>query len=124
MGQFWDAATAQAGREFGARHYRWFAAARVTRRLAPGIVVLIGLAALAGSIYAGYQWLDPDWAATGNWFSETGSRFGVWANDLGSVLLWVLAAAVALAGVVVAIVTVRRNWWRLSLSLPMWMRRY
>ena len=118
MGQFWESATEQAGREFGARHYRWFVGARVFRKIAPAIFVLaLVTAAVAGVVWA-YQWADPDWAAIGD--SATG-----WTADIDSVLLWVGGGALALlvlAGVVAAI---RRNWWSWwNLSRPMWLRRY
>lgn len=113
MGLFWESATAQAGREFGARHYRWFAAARVLKFCAPAVAV----AAVLGGLVLGYRWLSPDWPAVG-------ARIGGWATAVGPVLFWIVAGAVALGVLAAVSVWVARNWWRLSLSRPMWMRRY
>jgi hypothetical protein len=40
---FWREANAQAGREYGARHWRWFAAASLLRSIWPALAVLGGL---------------------------------------------------------------------------------
>lgn len=117
MGRFWEAATEQAGREFGARHYRWFAGARIARRIAPGLIVMLGAAALVALVIEGYRRIDPNWSAIGG-------RAGDWGGAASSITLWVaggLAAVGILAGLVLI---VRRNSWRWSLYRPMWMRRY
>jgi hypothetical protein len=112
---FWEAATDQAGREFGARHWRWFAGARVVRKLAPAISVIV----ILGALVLAYRLVSPDWEAIGTAASGR-------APSLGGALLW--AAAVAVGALVVGaglVWLVRRNWWRWwNLNRPMWMRRY
>lgn len=118
MGRFWDAATEQAGREFGARHYRWFAGARVFRRLLPVLSFFAILAAVVGGAAWFYRSVDPDWAAAGD-------RLAGWAGNAGALALWIGGVAVALLVVAGLIALIRRNWWSWwHLSRPMWMRRY
>lgn len=120
MGRFWDAATEQAGREFGARHYGWFAGARIVRRLAPAI---IGVGIVVAAV-AGYRWWSPDWPAAGNRISSWASAAWSWAATAGPIAAGVLVGAIVVAAAVVIGRWVHGNWWRWSLSRPMWMRRY
>jgi hypothetical protein len=121
MGQFWDSATRQAGREFGARHYRWFAGARVARVIGPPLLVVSVLAGFVAAAVAGYQAVNPDWSAIS---SNTLTWLAGAAAAVGSAVLWIAIAAAGLAVVSVLILWVRRHWWSLSLNRPMWMRRY
>lgn len=116
MGRFWDAATDQAGREFGARHYRWFAGARIARGAAPAFLTLLGLLGVVAAVVAGYRWLSPDWSAIGAKVSHWGSVAGVGA-------LWILGGLVAAVAAIALLMLVWRNWWRMSLFGPMRMRR-
>ena len=116
MGRFWNAATDQAGREFGARHYRWFAGARIARGVAPAVLTLIGAVGLVAAVVAGYRWLSPDWSAVG-------SRVASWGSAVGVGSLWVIAALVVVVILIVLFSSGRRRRWRLPLFSPMRMRR-
>jgi hypothetical protein len=124
MAGFWEAATTSAGHEFGRRHYRWFAGVRIVRRLAP----LAGIALILGAAVLGVAWLAGSWASVSDGAGEWAGDVGRWVMSAGSaalpVLLWVLLAAVGVGLAVGAGVVVARNWWRWSLHLPYWMRRY
>jgi hypothetical protein len=116
MGRFWDSATDQAGREFGARHYRWFAGARIARGVAPAFLTLLGLAGVVAAAVAGYRWLSPDWYAIGSQVARWGSAAGIGA-------LWVIGGLVVVVVGIALLAYAWRNWWRLSLFRPMRMRR-
>lgn len=121
MGRFWEAATEQAGREFGARHYRWFAGARLAKRIVPVLAVLVVLAAIVAAAFFGVRW------TAGHWDTITGTA-GDWAGSAagaaGPVLLWALIAAAALGVVAVTAIFIVRNRWRFSFRVPYWLRRY
>jgi hypothetical protein len=115
---YWSEARNQAGREFGARYWRWFLAARVARRVVPPLVILLGLAAAAGGVVWLYRAADPDWAAIGD-------RATGWAGDAGALVLWLAAAALAILVIGLFVAWVRRNGWRWwLLHRPLWTRRY
>lgn len=116
MDRFWRAATSQAGREFGARHYRWFLGARVARGVAPVLLPLLGALGLIVAVVAGYRWLSPDWPAIGSHVADWGSAAGVG-------LLWVIGTISVVAAGLALLVYVWRNWWRLSVFRPMRIRR-
>ena len=106
---FWDQATDQAGREFGARYWRWFAGARVARRVAPGLslLVLIGSVALGAVLL--YRWLSPDWAAIGGSIGDVALTSVWW-------VLGMLAGAAVLAAIIWAGVALWRQYgWRLRI---------
>jgi hypothetical protein len=117
MGLFWSSATAQAGREFGARHYRWFVGARIARVVLPPLFGLIAIVGFVVAAVAGWRWLSP------RWVPATHGAAG-WASGVLPAVLWIAGGLVALGAVVGIVVWVRRSWWRWSLSRPMWMRRY
>jgi hypothetical protein len=121
MGQFWDSATRQAGREFGARHYRWFAGARVARVIGPPLLVVAVLAGFVAAAVAGYRAVDPNWSAIS---SNTLGWLAHAIAAVGSAVLWIAVAAAALAVAAAVVLWVRRHWWSFSLNRPMWMRRY
>ncbi len=110
---FWEQATDQAGREFGARHWRWFTAARVIRRLGPAIGVL----AVGVALVLGYRWLDPDWSAFGAHVAEGSSAASRWL-----LVTLIAAAVVALLVLLVraGVAFVRTHGWRWLLRF----RRY
>lgn len=103
---FWDQATDQAGREFGARHWRWFTAARVARKLAPAIAVVL----IAGALLLAYRLVAPDWSAIGD------SAGGV----APAVVRWALIGLVGVGAVALLIRAGIAVWqanslrWRLS----------
>lgn len=101
MGRFMDEARYSAAREFGARHYRWFAFWHYARGAVP---VVAGLITLAGLVLAG-AWVAKRWDAA------------VWpvVAAWGPTTLW-WAGAALLAAVVLAIGVVvwRRVAWRMS----------
>ena len=103
VGRFWDEATASAGREFGARNYRWFVAARVGRRVIP---VFAGMAALAG-IVLGIAWLAENWAMLY-------STVAGWVVAAAPWLLWAVLVAVGVAAAGAFSVLVWRTRWRWS----------
>lgn len=76
---FWSEATDQAGRQFGARYWRWFTFVRVARALAPwlGLVVILGAGVWL------YRLVMPDWSAIGQtalaWLPETLLVLGIGA---------------------------------------------
>lgn len=115
MGRFWDAATEQAGREFGARHYRWFAGARLIR---PVAAALSAVAAITGLLMAGFWVVDHSGPA---WRTVT-----AWAPTIGTWAAWLIGSVAVVAGVIFAVVYVRRNRWRWygTSTLPTWFRRY
>jgi hypothetical protein len=113
---FWEQATDQAGREFGARYWRWFAGARMARRLAP----VIAVAVIAGALVLAYRLIAPDWGAVGSSTGEVsasaGSWFGGWVPDAGRWTLIVLAAIVAVAVLVrVGVALWQAYGWRLRM---------
>ncbi|MFF5293660.1 hypothetical protein [Paractinoplanes globisporus] len=116
MGRFWNAATDQAGREFGARHYRWFAGARIARGVAPALLTVLGAVGVVVALIAGYRWLSPDWSAVG-------TRIGNWGSVAGVGALWIIGGIAAAAAMIVLLRYVVRNWWRVSLFRPMRLRR-
>jgi hypothetical protein len=101
---FWAAATEQAGREFGARHWRWFAGARVVRRVAPWA----GVAVIAAAIVWGYRLISPDWGAVGASVAGFAPDAGRWLLIGGGA-----AAVLALSGWA-AVALWRANSWRWS----------
>ncbi len=95
---FWEQATDQAGREFGARHWRWFAATRAVRKLAP----LISVVVILGGLVIAYRLVSPDWSAIGTstvgWFGGWAPGAGRWALiGLGAVLVVALLIRVGVA---------------------------
>lgn len=91
---FWEQATDQAGREFGARYWRWFAGARAARKFAPAISVVV----IAGALVLAYRLFAPDWgavgtsagsvsASAGGWFGDWGPHAGRWALIIAGVLV-------------------------------------
>lgn len=59
MSEWKDEARMAAAREYGARHYRWFAFANAMRGAGPALFVLVVLAAAGGGLLA----LDSRWRA-------------------------------------------------------------
>ena len=112
MTRFWSAASHQAGREFGARHYRWFLGAELARGVGPGLLAFLGATGLVVAAIAGYRWLSPNWSVGGSHLAHWGLIAGVGA-------LWIIGGIV----VIILLTYVVRNWWRLSLFRPMGLRR-
>lgn len=106
---FWDEATNQAGREFGARHWRWFAGARAARKVAPALSLLLIVGSVGAGLYLAYRWISPDWSAIGRSSADV-ALSGTW---------WVLGALIAAAVVTAVIAAVVKLWreygWRLRL---------
>lgn len=98
---FWEQATDQAGREFGARYWRWFAGARAARKLAPAISVVV----ILGALVLAYRLFTPDWGAVGDSAdavtASTGGWVGGWVPDAGR---WAL---IVVGGLVVTALLVR-----------------
>lgn len=118
MGRFWEAATIGAGREFGARHYRWFVGARILRAVLPALSMIALIAAAVGGAVWLYRSIHPNWTAIGD-------RATGWAGNLGGLLLWAIGIVLALIAIGIVVAVLRRNWWRWwTLSRPMWTRRY
>lgn len=87
MNDWWGEARSAAAREYGARHYRRFAAVHTIRRLGPligGLILTGGLAALV-------------WLAVATWPN--------WKPALG----YAIPAFIGLA--VLAIVSAAARWW-------------
>lgn len=105
---FWDNAVDQAGREFGARYWRWFAAARIGRRAAPAVSLLLLIATVGAGLYFGYRWLRPDWSGIGSGLLDV----------TGSALWWLVGAAVLAVLVAVGVGLWRAYGWRWRI----WMR--
>lgn len=87
---FWEEATDQAGRQFGARYWRWFAATRAVRTLAPVISVVV----ILGALVLAYRLVSPDWSGIA---ASAGSWFGGWAPGAGQWALIVLGAVIVVA---------------------------
>jgi hypothetical protein len=108
---FMEQATDQAGREFGSRFWRWFAAGRIIKKAAPVLAVL----AVAVALVLGYRALDPNWSVLGG-----GAAAGINSAGRWLVLLTAVAAGLALlAAVVWGLVRLWKahSWrWRLRLS--------
>ena len=81
---YWEQAIDQAGREAGARFWRWILAVRVIRRVAP----LLALAVLAAGLILAYRVISPDWMGVADTIAGWLSTAWPWA------LLGVAAAAV------------------------------
>jgi hypothetical protein len=116
---FWEAATYQAGREFGARHWRWFVGVRIARRLAPVIAVLV----ILGALMLAYRMIAPDWAAIGKSVSEWVPSASS-LPSVGQMALWGILVVIGLVIVIALARWVGNNWWRWWMHRPMWMRRY
>lgn len=113
---FWEQATDQAGREFGARHWRWFAGARVARRLAP----VISVAAIAGALVLAYRLFAPDWGSAGESASavssSAGGWFSGWAPGAGRWALVIVGSIVVLALLVrVGVALWQAYGWRMRM---------
>jgi hypothetical protein len=107
---FWEQATDQAGREFGARHWRWFAATRAARKLAPAISVVV----ILGALVLAYRLFAPDWSAVGG---ATAGWFGSWGPGAGRWALIVLAVVAAIAMAVrVGVALWQAYGWRWRIS--------
>jgi hypothetical protein len=102
---FWDQAVDQAGREFGARFWRWFAAGRVLRRIAPGLSLVVLVVSAAAGAYLAYRWLQPDWAGVGRSLMDFA----------GAALWWVIGAAVLGVLAAVGAALWRAHGWKLRL---------
>jgi hypothetical protein len=101
---FWEQATDQAGREFGARHWRWFAAARAARRLAPALAVVV----IAVALLIAYRLVSPDWGAVGSSVAGWAPTVGLWA------VLAVVGAVLGYAMVRIGLALWRAHSWRFS----------
>lgn len=105
---FWANATAQAGREFGSRYWRWFAAARVARVVLPVVMWAVVVVGVGGGLVLGYRWLSPDWAGIGSSMAEGVGEAGRW------IVAAVIVAALV-AGIGWGLVALwRANSWRWS----------
>ncbi len=83
MSRFWAQARIGAAREFGRRHYKWFAGLAIARRLAPALVVLVVIAAVAAS----------GWAVVHSHLAASSAHAAAsWARPLLTVAVTVLVA--------------------------------
>lgn len=105
---FWRNATAQAGREFGSRYWRWFAAVRVARVLLPIVMWVVVVASAVAGVVVAYRWISPDWAGVGTAVAGGAGEAGRW------IIVAVIVAAVV-AGIGWGLTALwRANSWRWS----------
>lgn len=102
---FWEAATEQAGREFGSRYWRWFAFARTARRTAPAVSIVVLTVSIAAGLFLAYRWLQPDWAGIGSSLMDFA----------GAAVWWVLGVAVVVSLAAVGAALWRAYGWRLRI---------
>jgi hypothetical protein len=82
---FWREADAQAAREYGARYWRWFAAARVLRAIWPALAIVAGVGVIVLA-----------------WRGTVAAVDALRGIEIGRPILWTLAAVAAITVIALA----------------------